>query len=243
MAATRSYLSNLGSKFPSLISNQTQIIERPMFSFCFFVFLASFSLFVFSFSIYKRFKRTGQPDEAQKPTQTDPLGFEASLSETNGETHQTRENSSTHLTHSARSLLLEILPSDSPKWESLFENENRVDPDSTGSGLDGERGGGGDSGGGQRGKKKKRRSKKKSSSNSKGEDNGADGFALEKGNLGSGSRVKQDLVCLYPFTSSSSVTQRKIKQQYDELMKCHQSKGLTLAQVLVLCFCFVLFKF
>ncbi|PON96142.1 CA-responsive protein [Trema orientale] len=202
-----------------------------MFSICFFLFLSTFSVFVFSFSVYRRFKKkTEQPQhthQTQNPTQTDPLGLEASLSENNGETRPTGESNSAQLTHSARSLLLEILPSDSPKWESLFENQGSGDPDSAGSGFDGERG---DSGGDQRGKKKKKRSKKKSS-NSKGEDNGEEGCGLDKGNSGPGSRVKQDLVCLYPFTSSSSVTQRKIKQQYDELMKCHQSKGLTLAQV------------
>ncbi|PPR94944.1 hypothetical protein GOBAR_AA25725 [Gossypium barbadense] len=47
----------------------------------------------------------------------------------------------------------------------------------------------------------------------------------------SGSQVKPQLVCLYPFTSTSSATQRKIKQQYDQLVKCHGNKGLTLAQV------------
>ncbi|XP_052881800.1 threonine dehydratase-like isoform X1 [Gossypium arboreum] len=42
--------------------------------------------------------------------------------------------------------------------------------------------------------------------------------------------VKPQLVCLYPFTSTSSATQRNIKQQYDQLVKCHGNKGLTLAQ-------------
>ncbi|KAL8250086.1 hypothetical protein R6Q59_033779 [Mikania micrantha] len=41
----------------------------------------------------------------------------------------------------------------------------------------------------------------------------------------------QDLVCLYPFTSSSSATQRRIKLQYDQLVKSHESNGLTLLQV------------
>ncbi|XP_031388975.1 uncharacterized protein LOC116201726 [Punica granatum] len=46
-----------------------------------------------------------------------------------------------------------------------------------------------------------------------------------------GSRDKPELICLYPFTSSGSATQRRIKQQYDELVKSHDSKGLALAQV------------
>ncbi|KAF4362064.1 hypothetical protein F8388_023916 [Cannabis sativa] len=221
------YISNLFSSFPITKLHQPQKISHTlMFAFCFFVFLSSFSVFLFSFSVYKWLRKTEQAQK--KPNQTDPLRFEASLSETNGETHQTPEDKSAHLTHSTRSLLLEILPSDSPKWESLFENEKRCDPATDGSGFDGEKG---RLVGDQRGKKKKKRSKKKSS-NSKGEDNGEeDGSHLEKSDLGSGYREKPDLVCLYPFTSSSSVTQRKIKQQYDELMKCHQSKGLTLAQI------------
>ncbi|KAL6557659.1 hypothetical protein OROMI_018009 [Orobanche minor] len=43
-----------------------------------------------------------------------------------------------------------------------------------------------------------------------------------------GSKEKEELVCLYPFTKSSNTTQRKIKQQYDQLVKSHGSKGLTL---------------
>ncbi|XP_062087678.1 uncharacterized protein LOC133794464 [Humulus lupulus] len=218
MAATCSYISNLVSNFPLTRLHQPQIPDRdrPMFAFCFFVFLSSFSVFLLSFAVYKRLKKTEQTQKNQN--QNEP----------NGETRQTPEDKSTHLTQSARSLLLEILPSDSPKWESLFENQKGGDPASEGSGFDGERS---NSVGDQRGKKKKKRSKKKNS-NSKGEDNGEeDGSPLDKGDLGLGYRAKQDLVCLYPFTSSSSVTQRKIKQQYDELMKCHQSKGLTLAQI------------
>lgn len=43
---------------------------------------------------------------------------------------------------------------------------------------------------------------------------------------------KKQVVCLYPFTTSSSATQRKIKQHYDQLVKSHQSNALTLAQVI-----------
>nr|AKM76881.1 AT1G17665-like protein [Pelargonium x hortorum] len=74
-------------------------------------------------------------------------------------------------------------------------------------------------------KKKKRRAKKKKGDLNLNSEGGGSG-------LESGNRVKEELVCLYPFTSSSSATQRKIKQQYDQLVKCHEStKGLTLAQV------------
>ena len=37
--------------------------------------------------------------------------------------------------------------------------------------------------------------------------------------------------CPYPFTSSGSMLQRKIKKQYDELVQSNASKTLTLAQV------------
>ena len=99
------------------------------------------------------------------------------------------------------------------------------DPGRDGSDLKGERA---DSGGEDCAKKKKKkRAKKKrpSSPNLKGEER-----ICEKEDLGA--KEKQELVCLYPFTSSSSATQRKIKQHYDQLVKSHESDGLTLAQVL-----------
>ncbi|KAG9455680.1 hypothetical protein H6P81_000188 [Aristolochia fimbriata] len=42
---------------------------------------------------------------------------------------------------------------------------------------------------------------------------------------------KENMDWLYPFTSSSSVTQRKIKQHYDQLVKSNDAKALTMAQV------------
>nr|AKM76863.1 AT1G17665-like protein [Geranium maderense] len=169
------------------------------------IFLLSFSFLsvcFISFSLYKKtIHRTVPPREAkqtQVTTKPDPSVF----------ADETRENDNTQLTHS---LLLEILPPDSPKWDSADD----------GSADSGESGMGGD----RRGKRKKKRAKKKRL-NSGGED-------------GSGSRVKQELVCLYPFTSSSSATQRKIKQQYDQLVKCHEAKGLTLAQVAQFATCLI----
>ncbi|KAJ9568424.1 hypothetical protein OSB04_004390 [Centaurea solstitialis] len=78
-------------------------------------------------------------------------------------------------------------------------------------------------------KRKKRGRKKRSDGDDlvKGEavitDGLISGIGKEKG--------CEDLVCLYPFTSSSSATQRRIKQQYDQLVKSHESNGLTLLQV------------
>nr|AKM76867.1 AT1G17665-like protein [Monsonia marlothii] len=196
--------------------------------FYIFFFICSFSLICFcfvSFSFYrKRVHRTEQRRETQltqDAIRQDPSVLEQSLVD---ETREECEKDRTQLSHS---LLLEILPPDSPKWGGLFCEG----PDSNGSGgaddgnVDsGELGFGGD----QRGKRKKKRAKKKKL-NPGGEDGGERG-GNESG-LDSGSRVKQELVCLYPFTSSSSATQRKIKQQYDQLVKCHEAKGLTLAQV------------
>lgn len=88
------------------------------------------------------------------------------------------------------------------------------------------------------GKKKKRGKKKKP--DLRGEENERRGEKLAErdglvSNPGSGSGstpgIKPELVCLYPFTSTGSATQRKIKQQYDHLVKCNETKGLTLAQV------------
>lgn len=76
-------------------------------------------------------------------------------------------------------------------------------------------------------KKRKRRGKKKKKSEVRGggnDESGGDGLVPKL-------ETKPEFVCLYPFTSSSSATQRKIKQQYDHLVKCNSAKGLTLAQV------------
>ncbi|XP_039064962.1 uncharacterized protein LOC120210265 isoform X3 [Hibiscus syriacus] len=145
-----------------------------------------------------------------------------------------RENESTHLPHSLR---LEIMPSDSVKWAGLFagENQHKGDAGQFGSGLDGEpcESGGEE----QRTKKKKKKRGKKKRLNSKSDDeNGEERCSFSEDDKKMeesvrGGRVKPDLVCLYPFTSTSSATQRKIKQQYDQLVKCHENKGLTLAQV------------
>ncbi|KAM0031978.1 hypothetical protein Hdeb2414_s0016g00470051 [Helianthus debilis subsp. tardiflorus] len=83
----------------------------------------------------------------------------------------------------------------------------------------------------ERKKKKKKRAKKKQRSDC---DDLSKNRVVEKEDLvGGNGRVKkdEDLVCLYPFTSASSATQRRIKQQYDQLVKSHESKGLTLLQV------------
>ncbi|KAH6773418.1 CA-responsive protein [Perilla frutescens var. hirtella] len=104
----------------------------------------------------------------------------------------------------SRSLLLEILPSSSPKWDSVFSKGGGIDEDP------GEKIGPGQE---DKKRKKKRARKKKPGPNEE-----------ER-------KDKEELVCLYPFTKSCSATQRKIKQQYDQLVKSHGSNGLTLDQI------------
>ncbi|XP_047959055.1 uncharacterized protein LOC125204433 [Salvia hispanica] len=90
-----------------------------------------------------------------------------------------------------------------PEWEAL---------------LGGGEGAGEESGPGREDKKRRRkRARKKKAGPSEEEEEGRKG--------------KEELVCLYPFTKSCSATQRKIKQQYDQLVKSHGSNGLTLDQV------------
>lgn len=208
--------------------------HEPMFYFCILVFLTTF-LFVFSYFTYRILRTAKQKQEeehTQEPIQSDPSRLERSSAETVGKTHETSEKDPTPLAHS---LLGEILPSDSSKWECLFDEEKSCDPGSNGSGLDSE---GLESGGDQRVKKKKKRAKKKKL-NLQAEEGRAG-----RDNSGTGSRAKQDLVCFYPFTSSSSAMQRRIKQRYDELVECNETKGLTLAQVFYfLTICFKFFEF
>lgn len=89
---------------------------------------------------------------------------------------------------------------------------------------------------GQGQRRRKKRAKKKSKKSDKEEEQSVGGRDEKKVEEcgpcpDSGSQDKPELICLYPFTSSGSATQRRIKQQYDELVKCHESKGLTLVQV------------
>ncbi|XP_022724787.1 uncharacterized protein LOC111281324 [Durio zibethinus] len=202
------------------------------FFFFLFSFVLSFLLFFFSFYCKNLLK---QQEEGK--SQNEPALLGGSLSDIVDKNAQTLQNDPTHWPHS---LLLEILPSDSKKWAGLFtgEDQPKGDTGQVGSGRGGEpcETGGED----QSTKKKKKRGKKKRL-DSKVEEENVDArcsFAEEEKKKReescqgvSGSRVKPELVCLYPFTSTSSATQRKIKQQYDQLVKCHENKGLTLAQV------------
>ncbi|KAK6794242.1 hypothetical protein RDI58_007695 [Solanum bulbocastanum] len=114
----------------------------------------------------------------------------------------THQSDPTHFTHS---IILEILPSNSPKWIESGHDVERVEENKDK----------------ERTKKKKGAKKKRPNLNS--EEEGKRDYGVVK--------EKEELVCLYPFTKSYCATQRKIKQHYDELVKSHESNGLTLAQV------------
>lgn len=111
------------------------------------------------------------------------------------------------------SLLLEILPALYDDNQAAKKSESAVAGDD------------------ECGKKKKKKRGKKKRSN--GDDSSKTEVVIKEGLIEGIGKEKenQDLVCLYPFTSSSSATQRKIKQQYDQLVKSHESDGLTLLQV------------
>lgn len=202
--------------YPFLLSLESLSYQHPImlfFTLLFFFTISLCFLTLLLFSLYN--KRT---EHRIIHGETDPSIFKNTHTETIEKTHNPHESSHTHLPHS---LLLEILPSNSnsnsPKWETLFQEDK--DPVTDGSVPDA-----GDSGVEKKKKKKRAKKKRSNSPNSKGEEDGV------KGELGSKEK-KQELVCMYPFTWSTSPTQRKIKQQFDQLVKCHESKGLTLAQI------------
>ncbi|KAM7476046.1 hypothetical protein LguiB_023289 [Lonicera macranthoides] len=205
-------------------------LQHPrMSSILFFLIASLFSFSILIFSLYTRALKNRDSiinsSSSSSPLSTIPTN-------TLDKQQQTHESNLTH------SLLLEILPSNSPKWATLFTDDNPV---LNGSALDKVVDSGGEECCGK--KKKKKRAKKKTpnspthiSNSQEQENNKSAGTATGNGmkpkvGLGLGAKEKQELACLYPFTSSSSATQRKIKQQYDQLVKSHESNGLTLAQV------------
>ncbi|XP_019095084.1 PREDICTED: uncharacterized protein LOC104756098 [Camelina sativa] len=145
------------------------------------------------------------------PESETKLEPESSLSDISDSAREDDDDDSTHLTNSR---LYELLLSDSDKkdesdWEEDPANKNKKK------------------------KKRKRGKKKKLVDESCGVGEG-DGVVLNpmSGSISiSDNNKPEQFVCLYPFTSTSSATQRKIKQQYDQLVKCNSAKGLTLAQV------------
>ncbi|KAL2462570.1 hypothetical protein Fot_53807 [Forsythia ovata] len=200
MAATPIFLliiSSSSSNYPS----------SPMFMILFSFFFLFLSLFILIFSLYtfKNIRNNNHKNLHQIHGQSQKIPSvpvnNIEIDKNNSTQGKTHEPNKVNLT---RSLLLEILPSSSAKWDNLFSGENEIcgDPDDK-------------NGSGQEEKKRKKKRAKKKRPDPDGE-----------------SKKEVDgLVCLYPFTKSSSSTQRKIKQQYDQLVKSHESNALTLAQV------------
>lgn len=122
----------------------------------------------------------------------------------------------------SRSLLLDILPSDSSNWDQVFSDDTfgkkGSDLDRFPVGMEEEE---------EEEEEKKRSKKKKKRGKKKRADPNECSEVVKK------KEKNEELVCLYPFTTSTSATQRKIKQQYDQLVKSHESNGLTLAQVYI----------
>ncbi|KAL6568249.1 hypothetical protein OROHE_003933 [Orobanche hederae] len=104
----------------------------------------------------------------------------------------------------ARSVPPEISPSSSPKCHTLFSKCEEFDDGPGEKSVSGQ----------EEKKRKKKRARKKRHGPNEDERN-----------------KKEELVWLYPFTNSSSASQRKIKQQYDQLVRSHGSNGLTPDQV------------
>ncbi|KAI9079194.1 hypothetical protein K1719_038799 [Acacia pycnantha] len=186
-------------------------MHDPYFYFALIIFSFSLLSFIFTaFSVYKKLsERKGTTRHSDTNTDlTSTVNHSVSVA-AGDRVRQPDEADPSH------SLLLEVLPSsDSMKWTSVLDEKGCVDSnrDSTDEG--------------QTGKKKKRKTKKKKSNSLT--ENGSEGL---RANSGSDTGLRLESVCLYPFTSSSSPMQRKIKHQYDELVKCHESKKLTLPQV------------
>ncbi|XP_051135163.1 uncharacterized protein LOC127254220 [Andrographis paniculata] len=164
-------------------------------SFTLFLFV---SLSIFIFTAYTILKTTVRKCESPGKTEC----FPAKSAE------QRKPEPDPDPANLSRSLLLEILPSNSAKWEALFGKGEEFEED------------GGEKGGpGQEGKRRKKKRGKKKRAGPNEEDDVA---AVKE---------KESVVCVYPFTKSCSATQRKIKQQYDQLVRSHGSNGLTLAQI------------
>ncbi|CAL9215365.1 unnamed protein product, partial [Arabidopsis halleri] len=142
---------------------------------------------------------------SESETKLEPESSPSEISD--GAHYQTHENDPTHLTNSR---VYELLLSDK-KEDSDWEGDHV-----------------------KKKKKKKKRGKKKKS-DLRGDESGGEKQLGEGDGVVMNPRTESisipEFVCLYPFTSTSSATQRKIKQQYDQLVKCNNAKGLTLAQV------------
>ncbi|PIA64331.1 hypothetical protein AQUCO_00100068v1 [Aquilegia coerulea] len=206
------------------IEQQTQkLIMLPLLLFLFF--FISFSCFIL-FTLYKKLKKTEK--KIYESNTHDP---NVSIVSTINNLNQTSQNKKPHY------FFFEIFNSTSSTAElgsshfSVVEDNGDVSNDVIVDGSELDKDGGSDLVEGEdcekNGKKKKKRGKKKRRNSQTGDGGEEPNNEISVLDF----QHKHCLDCLYPFTSSSSVTQRKLKQQYDQLVKSNHSKGLTMAQV------------
>ncbi|CAI9767151.1 unnamed protein product [Fraxinus pennsylvanica] len=181
-------------------SSSSNYSSSPMFPLLFSFFILFLSLFILIFSLYtfKNIRNNNHNNAHQIHGQAQKI---PSLHVNNSEVDRNNSIQEPDPVNLTSSLLLEILPSSSAKWDNLFSGENEICDDTNGSGQEEK-------------KRKKKRAKKKRPDPDDEAKKEVDG-----------------LVCLCPFTKSSSATQRKIKLQYDQLVKSHESNALTPSQV------------
>ncbi|XP_058073899.1 uncharacterized protein LOC131222739 [Magnolia sinica] len=212
------------SPFPYLLSHNYYSLMEQNHTILSLLFLAFSLSFLFFISFFKNHTK-----DPQKPTSNPFSIFRFSLSRPPKKPHQNQ-------THR---LFLEILTSSHPtKWATIDPlidagidesagNCARAD----GSEMDFAGDGGGDDcerSGDLKGKKKKKRSKKKRQQNPQVEEE--EGVEYQA-TMPRAAAEKSGVDFLYPFTSASSATQRKIKLHYDELVRSNDAKALTMAQV------------
>ncbi|KAJ8442936.1 hypothetical protein Cgig2_022302 [Carnegiea gigantea] len=173
--------------------------------------LSFISISLLFFSLFTRLRRAEEENEQDPQSKTSISTLKLSLSKLSDKTLNAHQLNSTQF---PQSILLELLPSGCDDPIDSGSNSGREDEKESK---------------GKKKKKKKRAKKKQNSSSDMVDLQVGSGREEREGEVGL--RNKEELVCLYPFTSSSSATQRKIKRQYDQLVRSHESKGLTLAQV------------
>ncbi|KAL3824446.1 hypothetical protein ACJIZ3_020475 [Penstemon smallii] len=201
MAATPTFLLiTLPSYDPSPKASLFHITMLSFFNF--FLFLTFFILFLTLYSLLKNNNNVNGNKKEEEPIKVQSSPVNDGDNTVQEQKHETSSRPDPE--NVVRSLLLEILPPNSPNWDTLLSKGEDFDDDRdeiTGSGQE------------EKKKKKKRAKKKKPGPNEE-----------ER-------KEKEELVSVYPFTNKPpSAMQRKIKQQYDQLVKSNASNGLTLAQ-------------
>ncbi|KAI5665463.1 hypothetical protein M9H77_15316 [Catharanthus roseus] len=205
-------------------------INQTMFLSVFFFTFSLLSISIFVFSLYSKSRRRHRHrhhGRERKETQRKKISYMNTENATSasGTSVDNQISAETDIRKTSGSdpdvlldsLLLEMLPSDSPKWYQLLEDDEQIpELEEVSPGEEEE----------EQEEEKKKKRKKRGKKKRPGPNGGGGG-----GGEGEIKKEKEKLVCSYPFTTSCSATQKKIKQQYDQLVKSHESNGLTLAQV------------